>query len=139
MEERKYSLKTAEVVTTIKVAWNGFPSVERAHRFEFKYPILYVTGNRRKGKISIYVFDVDDLEKLKDDIGDSMWWIPRSGTNPRGFGINANAVMILIEKAKKKGNFITAKYQHVNVNTIRERYWKVWYSMLKRLALGRSR
>jgi len=72
LEERKYSLKTAEVVTTIKVAWNGFPSVERAHRFEFKYPILYVTGNRRKGKISIYVFDVDDLEKLKDDIGDSM-------------------------------------------------------------------
>jgi len=68
-----------------------------------------------------------------------MWWIPRSGTNPRGFGINANAVMILIEKAKKKGNFITARYQHVNVNTIKERYWKVWYSMLKRLALGRSR
>jgi len=47
--------------------------------------------------------------------------------------------MILIEKAKKKGNFITAKYQYVNVNTIKERYWKAWYSMLKRLALGRSR
>jgi len=46
--ERKYSLKTTEKITTVKVAWNGFPSLERARRFKFEYPILYVTGNRKE-------------------------------------------------------------------------------------------
>ena len=32
-EERKYSLKTTERISVIKVAWNGFPSIERARRF----------------------------------------------------------------------------------------------------------
>lgn len=134
-EERRYSLKTTETITTIKVAWNGFPSIERARMFEFKYPILYITGNRKEGRISVYVFEVDDLKELKSKMGDSMWWIPRSGTNPRGFGINTNAVKILIEKARKKGNFVTTDYQHVDINAIKEKYWKAWYDMLKKLAL----
>jgi len=134
-QEKKYSLKTTETITTVKVAWNGFPSIERARRFKFKYPILYVTGNRKKGKISLYVFEVDDLEELKMEMGDNMWWIPKSGTNPRGFGINTIAIKTLIEKAEKKGNFITINYQHVNINAIREKYWKMWYNVLKNLAL----
>ncbi|MHA1712178.1 MAG: hypothetical protein ACTSUS_09015 [Candidatus Freyarchaeota archaeon] len=134
-QEKKYSLKTTETITTVKVAWNGFPSIERARRFKFKYPILYVTRNRKKMKISLYVFEVDDLEELKMEMGDDMWWIPKSETNPRGFGINTTAIKTLIEKAEKKGNFITINYQHVNINAIREKYWKMWYNMLKKLAL----
>lgn len=34
--EKKYSLKTTETITTVKVAWNGFPSLERGRRFKFK-------------------------------------------------------------------------------------------------------
>lgn len=45
---QSYSLKTTETITTLKVAWNGFPSLERARKFEFKYPILYVTANRKR-------------------------------------------------------------------------------------------
>ncbi len=134
-EERKYSLKTTEKITTIKVAWNGFPSIERARKFNFKYPILYVTGNRENREISIYVFEISDIEELRREMKDDMWWIPKSGTNPRGFGLNTNAVRNLIKKAKEKGNFVTTNYRRVDTDAIREKYWKIWYNALKRLAL----
>lgn len=132
-EERKYSLKTTERISVIKVAWNGFPSIERARRFQFKYPILYISGNRKEKKISIYVFEVNDLEGLKNEIGDSMWWIPKNETNPRGFGININALKILMTKAKEKGNFMEIEYQPVDLNIIKKKYWKTWYNALKKL------
>jgi hypothetical protein len=134
-EERRYSLKTTEEITTLKVAWNGFPSIERARRFKFKHPILYVTGDRKERKISIYVFEVEDLEELKKTMGDNMWWIPRSGTNPRGFGIKVKAIEELIKKARERGNFVTIRYQPINVESIREKYWRSWYNILKKLAL----
>jgi len=134
-EERKYNLKTTENITTVKVAWNGYPSMERALRFQFNYPILYITGNRREKEISVYVFEVEDLEELKKEMKDDMWWIPKSGTNPRGFGIKAEAVKRLIEKARNKGNFMSMKYQRIDIDSIKEKYWKSWYSMLKKLAL----
>jgi hypothetical protein len=133
-EERKYNLKTTEKVSTVKVAWNGFPSENRVQKFEFKSPILYITGNREEKTISIYVFELNDLEDLKKEMGSSMWWIPANKTNPRGFGIKTEAVRRLMEKAKKKGNFITYKYKPININSVKEKYWKNWYSMLKRLA-----
>jgi len=136
-EEKKYSLKTTENITTLKVAWNGFPSMERAQRFEFKYPILYVTRTRTKEKkrIEVYVFEIDDLMKLKEEMGVSMWWIPSNKTNPRGFGIKTKAVRNLIEKAKAKGNFVVVDYRYnINIENIKERYWKMWYNMLKKLA-----
>lgn len=132
---RRYSLKTTGKINTIKVAWNGFPSIERARRFQFKHPILYITGSRRERRISVYVFEVEDLEELKREAGDEMWWIPRRGTNPRGFGIRSKAVRELIEKAKRKGNFATVRYQPINIDGIRGKYWKEWYDVLKGLAL----
>jgi len=134
-EERKYSLKTTERISVIKVAWNGFPSIERARRFQFKYPIIYISGNRKEKRISIYVFEVDDLEGLKNEIGDDMWWLPRRGTNPRGFGINTKTLKILMSKAKEKGNFMEIEYQPVDLNIIKEKYWKTWYNALKKLIL----
>jgi hypothetical protein len=134
-EVKKYSLKTAESISTMKVAWNGFPSTERVRKFRFKHPILYVVINREKGDISVFVFEVDDLEELKREMGDNMWWIPSSRTNPRGFGINVAAVKKLMEKAKKKGNFISSKYDPININELREKYWSAWYNMLKKLAM----
>jgi len=133
-KEKKYSIKTTEDISTIKVAWNGFPSMERARRFKFKFPILYVTANRRKNEICVYVFEVDDLKELKKEMKDEMWWIPKTATNPRGFGIKAEAVKKLIQKAEKKDNFVKAKYNPININSIKERYWKEWYQLLKRLA-----
>lgn len=133
-EERTYSLKTAESIATVKVAWNGFPSIERARRFEFKYPIIYVIGNRRQRVIAIYVFDVEDLESLKEEMGDDMWWIPRKGTNPRGFGINKRAIERLMEKAEAKGNYALKSYSYIDINSIRKEYWEGWYNLLRRLA-----
>ena len=132
---QSYSLNTTETITTLKVAWNGFPSLERARKFEFKYPILYVTANRKEKEISVYVFEIEDLEFLKMEIGDDIWWIPRSGTNPRGFGINTQSVKRLMEMAKAKGNAITKKYTPINMESLKREYWKKWYNLLKDLAL----
>jgi len=101
-KENRYSLKTTEDIAVIKVAWNGFPSIDRARKFQFKYPILYITGNRREREVSIYVFEIDDLEELREEMKDEMWWIPRGETNPRGFGIKAEAVRRLMEKARSE-------------------------------------
>ena len=136
-KERKYSLKTTENITTVKVAWNSFPSIERARSFQFKYPIMYITGNRKEKEIAVYVFEPEDLNKLKEELGDDMWWIPRSGTNPRGFGINSHAVKRLIEKAVEKSNYIRTKYKPIDVNSIANNYWRSWYNVLKNLALGK--
>lgn len=42
--ERRYSLKTSEGETTVKVAWNGFPSMERALEFGVirRSPYMYL-------------------------------------------------------------------------------------------------
>lgn len=134
-KEKKYSIKTTEGMTTVKVAWNGFPSIERARKFIFKYPILYVTGNRVENEISIFIFEISDLEELKNEMGDDMWWIPSSSTNPRGFGINRMAIRRLINKAKKKDNYVAVKYKPLNITNIEDEYWDNWYNMLKNLAL----
>ncbi|MEM2727301.1 MAG: ThaI family type II restriction endonuclease [Archaeoglobaceae archaeon] len=129
-----YSLKTTENITTLKVAWNGFPSIERARKFEFKYPILYVSANRHTKEISVFVFDLEDLNSVKIELGDEMWWIPRSGTNPRGFGINTRALKLLIQKAEAKGNAITKKYSAIDIKSIEREYWVKWYYLLRELA-----
>ncbi|ADC65734.1 conserved hypothetical protein [Ferroglobus placidus DSM 10642] len=133
-EERRYSLKTTEKITTVKVAWNGFPSIERARKFVFKYPIMYVTGDRESKKISIYVFEVEDIETLRWEMGDNIWWIPKGG-NPRGFGLNTQAIRSLIKKAEEKENFVTVNYKSVDITKIRDKYWKIWYNVLKKLVL----
>jgi len=134
--ERRYSLKTSEGITTIKVAWNGFPSIERARRFEFRYPILYVVRDEAEQRISVYVFELEDLEEVRRELGDSMWWIPRSNTNPRGFGLNKRAVEKLIEKAKRKNNFAEAHYQKINIDDeVKRRYLELWYKILKELVM----
>lgn len=50
-KKKRYSLKTTEGTATVKVAWNGFPSLERARKFDFKHPILYVIGNRENNRV----------------------------------------------------------------------------------------
>jgi len=134
-KERAYTLKTMERLTVIKVAWNGFPSIERARKFEFKHPMLCIIGDRRSKRIDIYVFEVEDLESLKREMGDSMWWIPKRGTNPRGFGLETEAVKNLIEKAKQKGNHVFSKYRGVDVDKIKEEYWRGWYKLMKEMIL----
>ncbi|MHA1506435.1 MAG: hypothetical protein ACTSR0_04510 [Candidatus Asgardarchaeia archaeon] len=133
--KRTYSLKTTESITTVKVAWDGFPSIERARNFEFKFPILYITGNRSKKEIAVFVFETDDLESLKEEMGDDMWWVPKSGTNPRGFDINTKAVKRLMKKAIEKENYVSTKYSPINVENVKMEYWKGWYNLLKKLAL----
>lgn len=129
-----YSLKTTEAIATLKVAWNGYPSIERARMFKFKYPILYVTADRRKKLVSVYVFEVEDLETLRREMGDEMWWIPKAGTNPRGFGINVKSVRRLIEIANEKGNAVTGSYTPIDLKSLEREYWMKWYNFLKDLA-----
>ncbi|MDI9641915.1 MAG: ThaI family type II restriction endonuclease [Archaeoglobales archaeon] len=94
-----------------------FSQIERARKFEFKYPILYVSANRHTKEISVFFFDLEDLNSVKIELGDEMWWIPRSGTNPRGFGINTRALKLLIQKAEAKGNAITKKYGAIDIKS----------------------
>ena len=93
---------TAMSSVVLRLYLFSFPSIDRARKFQFKYPILYITGNRREREDSIYVFEIDDLEELREEMKDEMWWIPGEETNPRGFGIKAEAVRRLMEKARSE-------------------------------------
>ncbi|WP_342827481.1 ThaI family type II restriction endonuclease [Desulfurococcus sp.] len=130
-----YSLKTTERPTTVKVAWNGFPSWERAESFSFKYPILYVTGDRSAKKIDIYVFTPELISKVRSEMGRAFWWMPRGDTNPRGFGISSEAVRRLMSEAEREGNHVGKKYEPVSdLKRAVEGYWEAWYHLLKKLA-----
>jgi len=130
-----YSLKTTEKPATVKVAWNGFPSWERAELFSFEYPMLYVTGNRSTKKIDMYVFTPTLINRIRDDMGRDFWWIPKNNTNPRGFGISVKAIRRLMEEAKREGNHVGKHYKPVvDLRQAVEGYWRGWYQLLKRLA-----
>ena len=130
-----YSLKTTERPTTVKVAWNGFPSWERAESFSFDYPILYVTGDRSAKRIDVYVFTPSLIDRVRTSMGRNFWWMPKGGTNPRGFGISTKAVRRLMEEAEKEGNHVGKKYTPVrDLRQAVEGYWEGWYNLLKKLA-----
>ncbi|MEM2189589.1 MAG: ThaI family type II restriction endonuclease [Nitrososphaerota archaeon] len=133
--ERKYSIKTAEDTGTLKIAWNGFPSIERARTYRFEAPLLYIMRNRSENEVSVSVFDLDDIKRLRDRLGDNFWWIPRGGTNPRGFGLTGMAVKELLKAAKEKGNYVAVKYTPIDVEMVAADYWEGWYRLVKELAL----
>ncbi|MEM2619167.1 MAG: hypothetical protein QW356_06760 [Candidatus Hadarchaeales archaeon] len=138
-KKRKYSIKTAEGIGTLKIAWNGFPSIGRARKYRFKVPLLYIMRNRNKNEVSISVFDLDDIERLRNELGNNFWWIPKSKTNPRGFGLTSIAVKKLLEAAKEKGNHITIKYTPIKgIKRIVAEYWEKWYQLVKDLVLKQS-
>lgn len=142
-EERRYSVKTREDCGIVKVAWNGFPSYERARRYEFKAPILYIIRSRhedRKNEVSVFVFEIEDIEHVKKKLGDKFWWIPQNRTNPRGFGLSKEAINELINVAKRKGNYVSDVCESVELNLekITEAYWNGWYNLVRRLALELS-
>jgi len=132
--ERKYGVKTAENINVIKVAWNGYPSLERAMKYEFKAPIIYILRDREKEEISVFLFEVEDVYRLKTEKKEKIWWIPRNGTNPRGFGLERETVKELIEIAKSKGNYITVNYSPLNMEEVSNEYWERWYELVKDLA-----
>lgn len=133
-KERFYSLKTSEGVSPIKIAWDGFPSIERARMHKFMHPILYVKNSKRMKELAVYVFDVDDLKRVRRDLGDRMWWMPRGGTNPRGYGIATVAVKKLMETAVKSGNYVSTNYEPLKLDSLIAEYWSEWYGLLKRLS-----
>lgn len=95
--------------------------------------------NRNKNEVSISVFDLDDIERLRNELGNNFWWIPKSETNPRGFGLTSIAVEKLLEAAKEKGNHITIEYTPIkNVERIVAEYWERWYHLVKDLVLKQS-
>lgn len=60
---------------------------------------------------------------------------PRSGTNPRGFGIERRAVEKLLEKSKTKGNHVSKTYSPIDITKAAEEYKNEYYELLKKLAL----
>ena len=129
-DERSYSLKTMETIGTLKVAWNSYPDIERlkeaARRFRFKVPILFIYSG------GICVFEVEDIENLRREMKfEDFWWIPRRETNPRGFGINTNAVRRLVEIAKDKGNYVKIESRRIEDEKLRREYFKRWYNFMK--------
>ncbi|MEM3149281.1 MAG: hypothetical protein QXQ21_10325 [Candidatus Jordarchaeales archaeon] len=138
-KERKYNIKTTENIGTIKVAWNGFPSIERARKYVVEAPILYVVGNRSKKEISVFIFEPEDIEHLKSTLGDNIWWIPKNTTNPKGFGLAKNAVEELIKIAKQKENYASTIYEPINMEESAREYWEKWYHLVRDLALKPSK
>jgi len=145
--EQYYSLKTTEGYSTVKVAWDGFPSEDRILNFEFHYNILYVVGNRKKHTIEISIIDVDDLRSLQKETKEDpskvekYWWIPKSGTNPRGFGLKSSTIKKLVENSKKKKNYILYEYSPLpksKLERLRDEYFKGWYELIKKIALGKE-
>ncbi|MDK2783929.1 MAG: hypothetical protein PWQ32_1518 [Thermococcaceae archaeon] len=142
--ERYYSLKTTEGYSTVKVAWDGFPSEERILGFEFHYNIMYVVRDKEKHTIEISIIDVEDLKKMQDEIRKDLsklkkyWWIPKSGTNPRGFGLYPSTIKQLIESAKRKENYIKHEYKPLpqsKLEQLRNKYFEEWYELIKKIAL----
>ncbi|MEM4920570.1 MAG: hypothetical protein QXO38_06160 [Candidatus Nezhaarchaeales archaeon] len=133
--ERRYSIKTAEGVGTLKIAWNGFPSIERARMYRFEVPLLYIMRDRSENEVSVSVFELDDIKRLRDRLGDDFWWIPRGGTNPRGFGLTSMAVKELLKAAREKGNHVAVKYAPIDIEMVAAEYWEGWYRLVKELAL----
>lgn len=132
-DKKAYSLKTMESVGTLKVSWNSYPDVERlkeaAKNFEFKAPILFI---HREG---IYVFEVDDIEEVRRELGfDGFWSIPSREVNPRGFGIKSGAVRRLMRIAEEKGNFIRIEGMRLEDEEIRKKYFEWWYEFVKGFA-----
>ncbi|MEM1687735.1 MAG: hypothetical protein QW456_11315 [Ignisphaera sp.] len=134
-EERMYSVKTSENLGIIKVAWDGYPSIERAREYKFTAPILYVIRDRSNNMISVFVFELEDIKKLREGLGDNMWWIPGKNTNPRGFGLSNSAVKKLIDIAKNKDNYVSCTCKPVDLEKIVKDYWNGWYNLVKNLAL----
>ncbi|MEM1679560.1 MAG: hypothetical protein QXY26_08435 [Ignisphaera sp.] len=134
-EKRMYSVKTSEGLREVKVAWNGYPSIERAKEYKFTAPILYVIRDRSNNEISVFVFELEDIKKLREELGDNMWWIPKEGTNPRGFGLSKSAIEKLIDIAKNKDNYVSCTCQPVDLKKIAKDYWDGWYNLVKNLAL----
>ncbi|MEM1606451.1 MAG: hypothetical protein QXW41_09425 [Fervidicoccaceae archaeon] len=145
-EERKYSVKTREGCGIVKVAWNGFPSDEKARKYEFRTPILFIMRQRSdeknevKNEVSVFVFEIEDIEHVKKKLGSMFWWIPRNGTNPRGFGLSESAINELINVAKQKGNYVSDTCEPVEsyLEEITKAYWNGWYNLVRALALELS-
>lgn len=141
-KERYYNLKTTEGYTTVKLAWDGFPTVDRILGFEFHYNILYVVGNKQEHTIEISIIDIDDLKEIQKKTTEKTlseyWWIPKSGTNPRGFGLNTKTVKSLVEKSKIKGNYIKTTYDPIptsKIKKLKDKYFEEWYELIKRIAM----
>ncbi|MDF2957841.1 MAG: hypothetical protein OD814_001463 [Candidatus Alkanophagales archaeon MCA70_species_1] len=94
-----------------------------------RFPILFVY------KDGICVFEVDDIEKVRGELGfDDFWDIPREEENPRGFGIKSKAVKRLIMIAKEKGNFVRMKGMRLEDEKTKEEYFEKWYEFVKGFA-----
>lgn len=126
-KKKPYSLKTVSNLSQLKVAWNGFPSKERIDKFQFTCPIVYI-----EEKEGLFVFELEDIESVKRELGfENFWWIPKSNTNPRGFGISRKAVKRLKEIAKSKDNYI--HFPSINEKIDRGDFMEAFYEMMEKL------
>ena len=118
---------------TLKVAWNGNVTQDRLDRFEFTTPILMLyESNSKIRSHGFYLFEVADLNRVKSELGDNFWSLPRQETNPRGFGFTGQALSRLLEIAKNKGNFVKVDFRPVQID--KDKFWSQWYESIKKVA-----
>lgn len=138
---KRYNLKTTEGFSTMKMAWDGFPSEERILSFEFKSDLLYVVKDGNK--IKICVIDTGTLNFLQKEIESDpsklreYWSIPRENTNPRGFGLKGRAVKKLVEESKNRGNYVEVEYKPFTEKErvkAKRKYLESWYELVKGIA-----
>ncbi|WP_233185565.1 hypothetical protein [Thermotoga sp. SG1] len=138
---KRYNLKTTEGFSSIKMAWDGFPSEERFLSFEFKSNLLYVA--KEGNKIKICVIDAETLNSLQREIKNNpsklreYWSIPKENTNPRGFGLRRRTVKKPVEKFKNRGNYVEVEHKPFTgkekVESQKE-YFENWYDLVKKIA-----
>lgn len=144
--EKYYNLKTTEGYSNVKLAWDGFPDRGRILNFEFHYDILYIVGDRKNHTIELSVITIDDLRAIQEAVRndpsklEEYWWVPKRETNPRGFGLKASTIRMLVGRAREKGNYIKYRYDPIpptRLPQLRMEYFEGWYELIKKIALER--
>ncbi|AIY86163.1 MULTISPECIES: hypothetical protein [unclassified Thermotoga] len=137
---KRYSIKTTEGFSDVKIAWDGFPTKDRILTFNFQADIFYIARN--KDKIILCVIDLEKLRDLQREVEknesklEEYYSLPSSNTNPRGFGLKSSTVKRLIELSKKEENYLEIDYKPFPVELIlkaKEEYFKGWYDLIKEL------
>jgi hypothetical protein len=129
-----YSFKST-TSHTIKVAWDGNVTEDRLRHFSFKNPILLLYKSKDEKRLSgFYVFDVDDLNSVMQQMGKNFWPTINPLSNPRGFGPSGKALTRLLEIAVQKKNFVEVNFPRITVDE--EKYWTEWYNFMKGVLLS---
>ncbi|WP_296903982.1 hypothetical protein [Thermotoga sp.] len=94
-------------------------------------------------KVKICVINSKALSSIQKEIEkypsklEEHWWIPKTNTNPRGFGLKKKTVKKLVEESKNSGNYLEIDYKPFTEEEkarAKKEYFENWYELIKAIA-----